>query len=108
MVAAIAAARSADVAFIVMLAGTAVPGDQVLRQQARDLAIVNGATPEQVERIVTAFRAGTDAVLRGASQEEQARSRRRSSRSCRRTWRSGFWRSGAEPGSHSRNLGPQR
>jgi uncharacterized protein len=73
IVAALAAARSTDVAFIVMLAGTAVPGDQVLRQQARDLAIAGGATPEQVDRIVAAHRAATDAVLRGASVEEQAR-----------------------------------
>jgi uncharacterized protein len=73
MVAAMAAARSPEVAFVVMLAGTAVPGDQVLRQQARDLAIAGGATPEQVEHIVAAHRAATDAVLRGASVEYQAR-----------------------------------
>lgn len=47
--AAIAAARSPDAAFIVMLAGTAVPGDQVLRQQARDIAIARNATPAQVD-----------------------------------------------------------
>jgi pimeloyl-ACP methyl ester carboxylesterase len=69
--AAIAAATSRDVAFIVMLAGTAVPGDQVLRQQARDLAIAGGASKDQVDRIVAAHRGVTDAVIRGASSEEQ-------------------------------------
>jgi uncharacterized protein len=72
-VAAMAAARAPEIAFVVMLAGTAVPGDQVLRQQARDLAIAGGATPDQVERIVAAHRAATDAVLRGAGSEEQRR-----------------------------------
>jgi pimeloyl-ACP methyl ester carboxylesterase len=73
LAAAIAAARSPDVAFIVMLAGSAVPGGQVLRQQARDFALANGATPAQVERILTAHRAATDAVLHAAPAEEQER-----------------------------------
>jgi pimeloyl-ACP methyl ester carboxylesterase len=71
--AAMAAARSADVAFIAMLAGTAVPIDQALRQQARDFALANGATPAQVERILAAHRAATDAVLTGAPGEELER-----------------------------------
>jgi pimeloyl-ACP methyl ester carboxylesterase len=71
--AAIAAARSRDVAFVVMLAGTATPGDAVLRQQARDIAVARGATPDQVERIVAAHRAATEAVLAGAPPDEQAR-----------------------------------
>jgi uncharacterized protein len=73
IVAAIAAARSPEIAFVVMLAGSGVPGDQVLRQQAREVAIIGGATPEQVERILAAHRAATDAVLRGAGSEEQGR-----------------------------------
>jgi pimeloyl-ACP methyl ester carboxylesterase len=76
LAAAIAAARSSDVAFIVMLAGSAVPGDRVLRQQARDIAAANGATPAQVERILVAHRAATDAVLRGAPAEEHERALR--------------------------------
>lgn len=47
IVAAIAAAKSPDVAFIVMLAGTAVAGNEVLLQQARDMAVAQGSTPEQ-------------------------------------------------------------
>jgi pimeloyl-ACP methyl ester carboxylesterase len=71
--AAIAAAKSTDVAFIVMLAGTGVPGDQVLRQQARDIASVRGATPAQVDRIVAAHKAATDAILRDAPADERLR-----------------------------------
>lgn len=71
--AAIAAARSSDVAFILMLAGTALPGDQVLRQQARDIALARGATSAQVDRIVAAHRGATNAVLRGAGAEERTR-----------------------------------
>lgn len=72
-VAAIAAARSTDVGFIVMLAGTAVPGDQVLRQQARDGALANGATPAQVDRIVAAHRAVTDGVLADVPADDLSR-----------------------------------
>jgi pimeloyl-ACP methyl ester carboxylesterase len=70
---AIAAAKASDVAFIVMLAGTAVAGDQVLRQQAGDGAVAQGATVEQVERVVAAHRAATDAVLGKVDPEEQRR-----------------------------------
>jgi len=71
--AAIAAARSQDVAFIVLLAGTARAGDQVLGQQARDMAAAQGASPEQVDRIVAAHRAAMDALLRDADPEERLR-----------------------------------
>jgi pimeloyl-ACP methyl ester carboxylesterase len=74
--AAIAAAMSSDVAFVVMLAGTGVPGDQVLRQQARDIATAQGASPERVERVVAAHRAVTDGLLRGAPSDEQMRALR--------------------------------
>lgn len=72
LVAPIAAGRSTDVAFIVLLAGTAVPGDQILLAQGELILKANGATPEQLERqrrlqlgIFAAIRADTgwDAVL---------------------------------------------
>ncbi len=66
VVAAIAAARSTDVAFIVMMAGTAIRGDEVLRAQASDLARASGATPEQLTRILDAHRALIDAIRAGA------------------------------------------
>lgn len=71
--AAIAAAKSPDVAFIVMMAGSAVAGRDVLVQQTRDMATAQGAPPEQVERMVAAHRAATDAVIRQADPEERTR-----------------------------------
>ncbi len=47
-VAAIAAARSTDVAFIVLLAGTALPGDRILDLQRGWLEKQGGATEEQI------------------------------------------------------------
>lgn len=73
MAAAIAAAKSPDVAFIVMMAGPGVGGQDVLAQQTRDMAKAQGATPEQVERVVAANRAVTDAVVRKADPEERTR-----------------------------------
>jgi uncharacterized protein len=40
------AARNKDVAFIVMMAGTGVPGDQVLVAQGEAIEIANGKSPE--------------------------------------------------------------
>ncbi len=50
IIAAMVAARNRDVAFIVMLAGSGVRGDQVLVEQHRLLAEAHGATPEEAER----------------------------------------------------------
>lgn len=50
LVAPIAAGRSTDVAFIILLAGTAVPGDQILLAQGELILKANGATAEQLER----------------------------------------------------------
>jgi uncharacterized protein len=74
--AAIAAAESPEVAFVVMLAGTGVPGYRVLRQQARDGAAAMGASPAQVERVVAAHRAATQAVIAGEPVEEQTKALR--------------------------------
>jgi pimeloyl-ACP methyl ester carboxylesterase len=61
--AAIAASRSADPAFVVMLAGTGVRGDQVLRRQAEDGARSLGADDSAVARIATALAGVTCPVL---------------------------------------------
>ncbi len=53
MIAPIVAARSADVAFIVLLAGTGFPGDEILFMQGRAIAKVMGASEKdtgQAER----------------------------------------------------------
>jgi uncharacterized protein len=52
----LAAQRSADVAFVVSMAGPAVPGDQVLELQERLLLGAAGLPPDQVEAQVAAVR----------------------------------------------------
>jgi uncharacterized protein len=44
------AARNPDVAFIVMMAGTGVPGDQVLVAQGEAIAIASGTKPEEAAK----------------------------------------------------------
>lgn len=65
-VAAIAAARSPNVSFIVMMAGTALRGDVVLRRQAEDSARALGGSEEQVARILAAHQQLMDALRTGA------------------------------------------
>jgi uncharacterized protein len=68
--AAVAAARSKDLAFIVMIAGTAVRGDDVLRRQAEDLSRAGGADDAAVAKILEAHRRLTDAIRAGAPEAE--------------------------------------
>lgn len=51
LVAALAASRSRDIAFIVMLAGTAAPGEQIIRAQAEAMARVGGATDADLAKL---------------------------------------------------------
>lgn len=44
------AARNKDVAFIVMMAGTGVPGDQVIAAQSEAIEIANGKSPEEAAK----------------------------------------------------------
>ena len=44
------AARNKDVAFIVMMAGTGVPGDQILPRNARPSKSPSGKNPEEAAR----------------------------------------------------------
>jgi len=50
VIAPMVAARDSDVAYIVMMAGTGVPGDRVLPAQAEAIQIANGAKPEQAAK----------------------------------------------------------
>lgn len=70
--AAIAAAKSPAVKFVVLLAGAALPGDVVTRRQAADGARAMGADAETVAKIEAAHRAMTEAVRRGATADEVA------------------------------------
>ena len=67
IIAPMVAARSADVAFIVLLAGTGLPGDEILALQRTLILKANGMKDEQVRRLnegagrlVAAAKAATD------------------------------------------------
>jgi hypothetical protein len=70
--AAIAASRSADVSFAVLLAPPGLRGDDVLRQQAIDGARGLGADDATVARIAAAHRTATSLVLKKAAAEDIA------------------------------------
>jgi pimeloyl-ACP methyl ester carboxylesterase len=70
LTAAIAASKSRDVAFIVWLAGSGVRGDEVLRQQAHDLARAAGADSETLGRILAAHKRLLQSVQEGGTPDE--------------------------------------
>jgi len=70
--AAIAASRSSDVSFAVLIAPPGLRGEDVLRQQALDGARGLGADDAAVARIAAAHRAVTTSLLKKASGEELA------------------------------------
>ena len=67
------AARSRDVAFVVMLAGPGVPGDSLLILQSRALLGAAGAPPEAIERAAAANRRIYTAVIVGTDSADVAR-----------------------------------
>jgi pimeloyl-ACP methyl ester carboxylesterase len=69
-VAAIAASRSADVSFVVLLAPPGARGEDMLRQQALDGARGLGADDAAVARVEAAHRNATSLVVKEASAEE--------------------------------------
>jgi dienelactone hydrolase len=69
LTAAIAAAKSPDVAFIVWLAGSAVPGAEILQMQAAGLARAGGATSEVVDDIVRKQAALLGAIAQGSQED---------------------------------------
>jgi pimeloyl-ACP methyl ester carboxylesterase len=80
------AARDPSIAFIVMMAGPAIPGDQIIAAQTRDIALASGAAPAAAEssfqlekRVLDAVKAAPDdaamaiqvnAVMRAAGQPD--------------------------------------
>jgi len=56
------AARNHDVAFIAMLAGTGVPGDDIIVEQLRLIAMADGATREQADKLAAQQRKVTTLV----------------------------------------------
>ena len=69
IVAAVAASRSSEVAFIVWLAGSTVSGAEILRMQAAGIARGGGASPEAIEVILRHHDALMKAVKENASAE---------------------------------------
>lgn len=69
-VAPIAASRSEDVRFIVLLAGTAVPGREIMAVQHMKIAEAEGVTGEALGKASEAHRAVMDLVARGALRDE--------------------------------------
>ena len=65
-VAAIAAARSSDVAFIVLMAPPAIPGEVLLARQQADAARALGASPDEVAAGQAAFKKVVDAIRSNA------------------------------------------
>lgn len=57
------AAADAKIAFVVMMAGTGVPGDQVIRKQSMALVKASGASDDQVETARVQQDATLDAIL---------------------------------------------
>ena len=66
------AAKSSTVAFLVSMAGSTLPGGDILRAQALAMARTLGATAEATAAIETAHRRAIDAVRRNASDAEIA------------------------------------
>ncbi len=71
--AAVAASQDPDVAFIVMMAGTAEPGGDIVVQQAQLIAQANGANPERVKEIGKRERAIIAILQSGKSEPEMKR-----------------------------------
>ncbi|HEX8817356.1 MAG TPA: alpha/beta fold hydrolase [Terriglobales bacterium] len=53
IIAAMVAARNPDLAFIVMMAGTGVPGDEILMEQAQAIERILGKSPEEIQEDLT-------------------------------------------------------
>ena len=61
----VAAAHPNDVAFIVLMAGSGVPGDQIIVEQTRLIAEANGASAEEAQIGAAQQRALLDVVKKG-------------------------------------------
>jgi hypothetical protein len=65
VIAPMVAVRSPEVAFLVLLAGTGLPGDSILKMQGRLLGRAAGLSPEMIERSARAQRRMYAAVTEG-------------------------------------------
>lgn len=74
VIAPIVAAKDPKIAFLVLLAGAGVPGEQVLNQQARDLALGAGASAAQAQKNADLL-AAANAIVREEADPAKARTR---------------------------------
>jgi pimeloyl-ACP methyl ester carboxylesterase len=70
LIAPMVASHSKNVSFIVLLAGTGVPGDQILSRQMELISRASGMDDEQLSRVISAQRQVLDLVKAGATEEE--------------------------------------
>lgn len=68
-IAPIVAAHHPGVAFIVLMAGSGVPGDEIIVEQTRLIARANGATPQQADQDANEERAILDLVKSGDTEK---------------------------------------
>lgn len=73
LVAPLAATRSSDVRFLVLLAAPGVPGRELLPVQTRRIALATGAPESTVERQVALLEEGLDLLTSGAGEDEARR-----------------------------------
>ena len=66
----LAASRSEDVAFVVMLAGPGVPGDQILARQLELISRAAGMDEERLARVLVEQRKLLDLVAQGAAEAQ--------------------------------------
>ena len=70
LTASLAASRSPAVAFVVWMAGNAIPGAEILAVQSAALARASGASEEGIASIMTAHRHLTQVVRQGGTDDE--------------------------------------
>lgn len=66
------AAKDPSLAFIVMMAGPGVPGRELIPEQGRRIALANGASPAEADRLSALERLAVDAVA-GAKTSSEAK-----------------------------------
>lgn len=70
VIAPIIAARSKDLAFIVLLAGTGIPGDQLLLLQQKLIGTASGATEEELKKAAEINKGAFELILNATDSEK--------------------------------------
>ncbi|MDR3260879.1 MAG: alpha/beta hydrolase, partial [Tannerella sp.] len=70
IIASMLAARNSDIAFIILLAGTGIPGDQLLLMQQELIAKASGISDSEWQKVKPVNRAAFDIIIRSTNQEQ--------------------------------------